>query len=228
MSMMKHKTVKPGDTLSGKIPIGELYKMYQPGRYMAKISCGLNSGDKKSFITWWSDTLTSQEVSFEVSPPSPQQFEAMMDYLNTPITRTHKFDKTREICRQLGELQSHSAIEALKRLALYQPPKPVGREKSEKRQRIRRSALADDDPDVRRQARSCLYAVAEDIGIVAVTSMLDDPDVNVQKAAAYQLAFMGDAVGIHLIEQDLKANHAQIRSQARRAVSELYKQNVGN
>ncbi|MFC1712401.1 HEAT repeat domain-containing protein [Candidatus Poribacteria bacterium] len=352
-SMMKHKTLKPGDKLSGKIPIWELFEIYQPGRYTAKISCGLNSGDKKSLnLVWWSDTLTSQEVTFEVSPPSPQQLKAMMEHIDMPITRMYRFDKAHEICHRLGELQDASTIEALQRLALYQPPKPVGREKSEKRKRIRRereklseaaleslariparelipmwvkllsnkewrkreitldalaqfrhprlieqhrrqlfsmgsypiytnstgsafvlrdlgdnmgvdwlqslalrrlthrdtkerqnavkiltqigdsagirSALADEDPDVRRQARSWLYAVAEDMGIAAITPMLDDPDVNVQKAAAYQLAVMGNEAGIHLIQQDLKANHVQIRRQARDAMSALYKQNMEN
>ncbi len=351
-SMRKHKTLKPGDTLSGKIPIWELFEIYQPGRYIAKIECGLSSRDEALSFEWWSGTVTSQEIGFGVSPPSPQQFKAMIDHIDMPITRMYRFDKAHGICRRLGELQDASTIEALQRLALYQPPKPVGREKSEKRKRIRRereklsevalealaeiparelipmwmellsgkewrkreialdalvklrhprlieqyrrqlfsmgsypiytnstksafalrdlgdnmgvewlqalalrrlkhwdtkerqnaariltqirdssgirSALADEDPDVRQQARSWLYAVAEDMDVAAITSMLDDLDVNVQKAAAYQLAVMGNEAGIHLIEQDLKANHAQIRSQARYAMSALYKQNMEN
>lgn len=44
-----------------------------------------------------------------------------------------------------------------------------------------------------------LEAVAEDIGFARLEAMLDDPDANVQRVAAYQLASMGSAAGVHLI-----------------------------
>jgi len=80
-----------------------------------------------------------------------------------------------------------------------------------------RTALADKDPEMREEAKYWFKAVAEKIGIVELKSMLMDPDHNVQKAVAYQLAILSNPTGLHLIEQDLYANDVRTRRYARYA-----------
>ena len=51
--------------------------------------------------------------------------------------------------------------------------------------------------------------------------LLEHKNPNIQRAAAYDLASLGDKSGVHLIEQDLQANDSATRLQARPVLSEL-------
>ena len=65
-------------------------------------------------------TLTSQELSFEIAPPSDEQFKTMLAELEIQkIEREKTWKKALDICYQLGEIRNPDAIKALQALAEY-------------------------------------------------------------------------------------------------------------
>jgi len=322
------QTLQPGGVLSGNIDISKFYRPYQPGRYTARLNYRSFKDGARCGLWAWVVTLTSQELSFEIAPPSDEQFKTMLAELEIQkIEREKTWNKALDICYQLGEIRNPDAIKALQALAFYKPGMPeneyshlanfvrlralralanfpqskltpmwlellddrsiqeividaltkikdpraieplrhlifsgsdnpikvalalkeLGDDKGvewlrksalrklkhwdqkERQDAVRilslihksdgiRIALADKHPEVRAAAAGYwLQTVAEDIGVAELESMLMDPDPNVQKAVAYQLAFLGNRAGLHLIRQDLNANEVKTRLAARRA-----------
>jgi HEAT repeat protein len=327
-----YRTLQPGDVLSGYIDISKFYRPYQPGRYTAKLSYRSFSDGVQYGLWGWVGVLTSQEICFEIAPPSAQRLDAMIADIDIKkITRFKKaWVKAPDICYRLGEIRNPAAIKALQALALYKPTASVKRQdkylhladsiraaalkalasfplseltpmwiellddgsvqeividaltkignpraieplrhlifsgsdnpikvalalkelgddkgvewlrksalrklkhwdQKQRQDAVRilslihksdgiRIALADKHPEVRAAAAGYwLKTVAEDIGVAELESMLTDPNTNVQKAVAYQLASLGNEAGLHLIQQDLNANDVKTRRAARRA-----------
>jgi HEAT repeat protein len=122
------KTLKPGDELSGYIDISKFYRPYQPGRYTAKLSYR-SVHDGVQYGLWgWVGVLESQEVSFEIDPPSVKRLRELIAEIDierinrgNARKRRYRWEKALDICYQLGEIGDPAAIEALKSLAFLGP-----------------------------------------------------------------------------------------------------------
>ncbi len=58
-------------------------------------------------------------------------------------------------------------------------------------------------------------AGAKGVTMADVEESLEHPNPTIQRAAAYQLARLGNALGVHLIQPDLYANDVETRQRAR-------------
>lgn len=89
-----------------------------------------------------------------------------------------------------------------------------------------RDALTSNDAKIREAGYLWLQDIAEDMGIDRLTEMLKDINPNVKRAAAYQLAKLGNASGLDLIKQDLDAVDTETRERARNTIKELCKNRI--
>lgn len=118
-----HRTLQPGDVLSGPVPISKFYQIYQPGRYTVKLGYRSYTDGIQFGAWWWPGVLRSQEISFKINRPSRRQLREMIAAVDIEkITDEESFEEAKRICHKLGELKSYSAVEALKKLAFYEPP----------------------------------------------------------------------------------------------------------
>ena len=122
--------------------------------------------------------------------------------------RETRKDGTRRL-RQLQLRRDERRLRRHQRPDPHQPPDP---------QRVLTDAWFSAMINDRQVALNWLAAGAKRITVTDVEGLLKHSDPTIQRAAAYELARLGNAAGIHLIRPDLYANGAKTRGKARLAL----------
>lgn len=125
--------LQPNEVISGIISVTEGYRLFQSGRYSIHLKIFLSPWRlapkteepvfgkkpplgkkvKLSFLAW-EKTLISHKVHFDISAPTPEQFNTMLAVVDTEKINITDRTQLAYVSLQLGELRKPEAIPSLK------------------------------------------------------------------------------------------------------------------
>lgn len=139
LSIDDYHSIKPEDSITGKIPISKYYKLSQTGLYtvqlhISPVNGGLilpskfSSSDKeipqdkkeKSRFIAWSDTLISSEIPFQIKAPPLHRINQMITSVDLELITEENIKEVSKTCRQLATIGTHDTIAAIKGIAMIE------------------------------------------------------------------------------------------------------------